>query len=135
MENILAQSWFHIFCVPILFVLIGAVATSLGRRDGDSSPRKNDWAVGTITLLMTLGTIASDLYTYRKDTEKVSDSLGWLIVILLPVLLSIKNDRFTSWEKDSSGSPTNSKHIIWGIILPNLIAVFFFALYRYSTGK
>ena len=84
---------------------------------------------------MTLGTIASDLYTYRKDTEKVSESLGWLIGILCIVLLSINHDRYDSWEKDSSGSPTNSKHIIWGIILPNLIAVFLFGLYRYSTGK
>ncbi len=134
MQTVLSNPWFHIVVVPIAFVLVGASASSLGRRDGDTSPQRNNWAVGTTLLLMTIGTIAADLHTYSKDQKIVNTLTGWLIGLMFVTFMSINHDRYTSWQRDGQGSRTDGKHIFWGVILPNTIAAGLYGLYRYSLG-
>jgi hypothetical protein len=55
MGNIVASAGFQVAAVPLVLMLVGVFAKRLGRRDGDESPRRNDWAVGTTVLLMLLG--------------------------------------------------------------------------------
>ncbi len=127
MKQILSNPAFHIFGVPIIFVIIGALANRLGRRDGDTSPLKNLWAVGTIVFLMSLGSVAADIRS-APATDLLS-YLGWIIVFIVLVLVSVDHDRYGSWVR-TNGEPTDEKHTFWGIILPNLLSVSIFAVYR-----
>lgn len=47
--------------IPIILLIIGILAKSLSRRDGDESSKWNDWAVGTTTLLMMFSVLLNDI--------------------------------------------------------------------------
>ena len=132
MEKVLSSSAFHIVGVPLVFVLIGVFANRLGRHDGDTSPTENDWAVGTTTLLTALGVIAADLSAV--NTAKLLAVGGWFIGVLFALFISIDNDRFRSWKRDATGTPLSpgQKHILRGVILPNIFSCVIFIAYQYS---
>ncbi|HEY3138589.1 MAG TPA: hypothetical protein VGL29_21370, partial [Blastocatellia bacterium] len=87
-EKILASWWVQIGGIPLLLMLVGVFAKRLGRRDGDDSPRINDWAVGTTILLMVLGAALVDLRNVGGASD-LGGRLGWLVGILLTVFVSI----------------------------------------------
>lgn len=129
MGNFLASAWVQVGGVPILLLLVGVMARRLGRRDGDSSPRINDWAVGTTLLLMVLGTIIGDL---RTTPTKTSALLGWLIGILFTTFLSLDHDRYRSWIRDTNGLPTTDKRLFLGVIVPDMLCLIIFGAYQAS---
>ena len=131
MQHILAVPLFHIIGVPLIFVFIGVFANRLGRRDNDDAPKLNDWSVGTTTLLTALGVIAADLPT-AKSGGNISSFTGWFVSVLFMLFISIDNDRFRSWQRDSRGLPTHKKHFWWGIVLPVLFSCTIFVAYQYS---
>ena len=127
MGNILASAWFHVAVVPVILMLVGVLAKRLGRRDGDDSPGRNDFAVGTTVLLMVLGTVLGDL---RTAQAQVAELLGWLIGILFTIFLSLDHDRFRSWERDSDGLPTKKKRLIVGVVFPDILCLAVFGFYQ-----
>ncbi len=108
MENIVASAWFQVAVVPLVLTMVGVFAKRLGRRDGDDSPRSNDWAVGTTVLLMLLGTVLGDIRTAQAH---VSELLAWLLGLLFTAFLSLDHDRFRSWKRDQQGLPLKEKRI------------------------
>jgi hypothetical protein len=131
MQQFLSDPITQAIAIPMVFVLIGVLANRLGRRDGDDSPRRNDWAVGTTLLLTTLGVVASDLPTFAQRNDFVT-FFGAFILYLAFVFLSIDNDRYRSWERKSDGQPLTTKHIVWGILLPNVIGLVSFFAYLWT---
>jgi hypothetical protein len=123
MGNIVASAWFHVAVVPLGLLLVGVFAKRLGRRDGDDSPRRNDWAVGTTVLLMLLGTVLGDIRTSQGG--QISESVTWLIGVLFTAFLSIDHDRFRSWKRDHPGNPLRDKRMFIGVItaVPTLLAI------------
>jgi hypothetical protein len=79
MEKIVASAWFQVAIVPLILTTIGVFARRFGRRDGDDSPRSNDWAVGTTVLLMLFGTVLGDI---RTAQAQVSQLLAWLWIMI-----------------------------------------------------
>ena len=130
--DIISSKWFNVICVPVLFVLIGALANALGRRDGDKSPLRNVWAVGTSVILMSFGSVFSDMRL--ANSESLSDYLFWVIAIIILLFISMHQDRYKSWIHDNDGNPTDKKHMFWGVIIPNLVSVSVFYSYRISMG-
>ena len=90
---------FQAIAIPIAFLFIGVYAKRLGRRDGDDSPRINDWAVSTSILLMTLGTVAADLKNVKAAGDVIV-LLLWVIGLLVCLFLSLDYDRYRSWKLD-----------------------------------
>ncbi len=123
----LANPWTQVAAIPLALLLIGMEARRLGRRDGDDSPRKNDWAVGTVLLLMALGTILGDI---RDEQTVILNNLFWLLGILLAAFVSIDHDRSNSWIRDQQGLPTNQKRLFVGIILPDVLCLSVFAAFQ-----
>jgi len=133
------------FGVPLVFTVIGAFASRLGRRDGDNSPRRNHWAVGTSVILMSTATIIASMGASlavggkagagSSHTVAAPSSLPpamdfvWLLGFLVLMWLSVDMDRFSSWVRDDEGKPTGKKSVLRGIVLQNAIAVGAFALY------
>ncbi len=138
MAEFFAQSWVHIYLVPIIFILIGGGFTILGRKDNDPSPILNSWAVCTITLLMTFSTIMADIYSNRSDPNKLLDLTGWIIVTVFLIVLSVIHDRYSSWypqgKQKANGEIVEVKRFWQGIIFPNLASAVFFIIYRSSLG-
>ena len=134
MQQILASKTFHIIGIPLIFIFIGVFINRLGRRDGDNTPKINDWAVGTITLLTALGGIAADLSTQAiaKSEEDILPLVGWFILVFFALIISIDNDRYRSWKRNNRGFSTNRKHILWGVIFPILLSGSIFVAYQYS---
>jgi len=124
----LASPWTQVAAVPLVLLLVGVLARRLGRKDGDKSPRTNDWAVGTILLLMALGTILGDL-TSGKATG-VSYLPYWLLGVILAVFVSIDHDRSKSWVRDHQGLPTDHKRLFVGILVPDVACLAVFAAYQ-----
>jgi hypothetical protein len=110
-----------------MLMMVGVFAKRLGRRDGDNSPRSNDWAVRTTILLMLLGTVLGDLRTAQGRT---SELLGWLIGLLFTAFLSLDHDRFRSWKRNDRGIPLKEKRLFVGVVLPDLLCVGVFCLYQ-----
>lgn len=125
MEKIVASAWFQVAIVPLILTTIGVFARRLGRRDGDDSPRSNDWAVGTTVLLMLFGTVLGDI---RTAQAQVSQLLAWLLGLLFTAFLS--HDRFRSWKRDQQGLPLKEKRLFVGVILPDVLCVGIFCLYQ-----
>lgn len=130
----LANPWFHIVGVPVIFVLIGALVSMLGRKDGDTTPIRNSWAVGTTMILMTIGTVMADLHSNSQNSDVVSGLVTWLVGLMGLVFISITHDRYSSWERNANGKAGEKKHIFWGIIIPTLFAATLYGIYRYSFG-
>ncbi len=120
--------WFQVVGIPIVLMLIGVLATGLGRRDGDDSPRLNDWAVGTTLLLMVLGTILGDIGTAKAQLPVL---VVWLIGVLFTVFLSLTYDRYYSWERDqTTGRPGNRKRLLVGVIVPDILCLLIFGMFQ-----
>jgi len=130
MGKLLSSPSFHIFFVPLLFVLAGALANRLGRRDGDDTPMRNVWAVGTTVLLMTIGTVIADVKNAAQGS--VVNFVGWFIVVFVLMLVSVDNDRYRSWSRDNEKKPTKEKDLVWGIWLPASVSYGTFVAYRLS---
>jgi hypothetical protein len=116
----------QVACIPLLLMLVGVFARRLGRRDGDNSPRRNDWAVGTTVLLMLLGTVVADFRT----AADVSYLLMWLVGVLATAFLSLDHDRYKSWERDSQGLPTAVKRLWVGVVFQNVLCLIVFGTYQ-----
>jgi hypothetical protein len=89
MGNIVASAWFHVAGMPFVLMLVGVFAKRLGRRDGDDSPRRNDWAVGTTVLLMLLGTMTDNASRERNEAARSR----------LEVERSISRLKFVNWVR------------------------------------
>ena len=127
------DSWMPVIGLPICFVLIGVFARKLGKRDGDDSPRINDWAVNTAVLMMTFAKVAGDCVDYHLSVNKKpggENVFWWLFGVLLSIFVSIEHDRFRSWKKDKNGVILKEKRLIIGVIVPDLLAVSIFAAYQ-----
>jgi hypothetical protein len=121
--------------VPVVFLIIGVLARRLGRRDGDDSPRPNDWAAGTSVILMGLGKAMSDLLDIyvRKRGDPANVAL-WIIGLLLAAFISIDRDRYASWVV-KEGKPSRDRRLWGGIVFPNAVALLIFTAYRYMKLK
>ena len=108
-------------------VPISALARRLGRRDGDQSPGRNDWAVSTAVLLMIVGAVLKAFGSGQNV------SVYWFVGGLVLLLLSIDHDRRYSWVRDNNGRPTENKAILLGIVIPVLLALLIFLLYLSET--
>ncbi len=131
--NLTSTQWLQVIILPILFVVIGMLAKRLGRKDGDDSPRINDWAVSTSIILMTFGKIAADLVEFEGKTNpnvQTHNPVWWLFGVLLTIFISIEHDRFRSWKKDENGLITKEKSLFVGIILPNFASIMVFISYH-----
>jgi len=127
-ESIFKSPWFQNLVVPIIFLVIGILANRLGRKDSDKTPLVNLWAAGTTILLMSLVATISDLG--RANVTDITN-LIWIVVFLVMLFISIDFDRYGSWERDEEGLPTDCKHIVRGIVAPNIIGISLFIGYRY----
>jgi hypothetical protein len=131
MFGLTSDQWLQIIVLPIVFVAVGIIAKKLGRRDGDDSPHRNDWAVGTAVILMTFGKIAADLVDIPKgETTAPSQIFWWLFGLFLALFFFINHDRFASWEKDANGLVTKRKRLILGVIIPDSLSLVIFASYQ-----
>jgi hypothetical protein len=113
LHSIIANRDFQVFGVPVIFMSIGIFAKRLGRRDGDSSPQRNDCAVATTVLLMTLGVVVADL---RAPTAVASDLVVWLVGILFVTFISIDHahgNRSPGRAATRSASLSESCSRIW----------------------
>ena len=126
----MASPLFQVLILPIILMLVGVMARRLGRRDNDDSPRRNDWAVGTTVLLMMIGVVLAD---FRAPQADVTSLPSWLGGLLLLTFLSLDHDRYRSWERDPNGHPDKQKRVIFGIVLPDIIALAVFGAYQ--AGK
>ncbi len=129
MGKVVASAWFQVAVVPLMLMMVGVFAKRLGRRDGDNSPRSNDWAVGTTILLMLLGTVLGDLRTAQGRT---SELLAWLIGVLFTAFLSLDHDRFRSWKRNDKGLPQKEKRLFVGVVLPDLLVLGSFVFTRHG---
>lgn len=134
LHAIIANKWTHIIAIPLFLLFIGVLARRLGRRDGDTSPRLNDLAVGTSILLMAFSALITDFR--NVDTPEAStNQLLILIGVMFSTFISIDHDRYKSWERDCEGLPTNKKKLWNGIVLPNLASLLIFVCYQaYKSG-
>jgi hypothetical protein len=131
--------WFQAIVPPLVFLVIGVFANKLGRRDGDDSPRRNDWAVSTTVLLMTFGKVTGDLLVRVGHPELqgrgVGSSVVWMLGIIAAVFISIEHDRYRSWVKDDDGKPTDQKRVLVGVLVPDTVGIIIFAAYQmWSVG-
>jgi hypothetical protein len=104
--KILRSAWFQIAVVPLFLMLIEIFAKRLGRRAGDTSPARNDFAVGTTILLMLFGIAVGDVGRAASDPAELVAFLGFLVVVACVLFVSMEHDRFRSWERDAQGLPT-----------------------------
>jgi hypothetical protein len=133
MANIVASGWFQVGVIPIALMIIGVFANRFGRRDGDDSPRINDWAVNTTILLMVLGTILGDI---GSTLSQLPEQLGWLIGVLFAAFVSLDHDRFRSWERDTAtGLPLKNKRLFVGVIWPDIFSLLIFGLFQAQKVK
>ena|SRR6266540_1389804 len=127
MQGLFSSAWFQVVAVPPILMLVGVFARRLGRRDGDTSPRANDWAVATTVLLMLLGIIFGDL---RDPKAQTTELLGWLIGVLFTGFASLDHDRYRSWERDANNAPTDRKRIWVGVVIPDMLCLVVFGVYQ-----
>ena len=133
MKEILSHPLFRILGIPIILSVIGVLSKSLGRRDGDKNPLRNNWAINTTLLLMALGTVVSDIY--KKTTpDEILDGFSIFLGFVLFLFMSNYYDRFASWVPDEEGNPTVYKHIFRGVILPDIVSLSIFGAYQYWVG-
>ena len=73
--------------VPLAFLIIGVLARRLGRRDGDDTPRRNDWAAATTVLLMGMGKIAGDLLEAASRQADTLNIVLWMLGLLFATFI------------------------------------------------
>ena len=129
MQTYLATDWGKLLVVPLAFLLINVFVRRLGRRDGDKSPRRNDWAVATSVLMMVIATIVRDIQNTQIDP---SGGLTWIVVLLASVFVSTDHDRHRSWiHNPTTGTVTEHKRLWVGIVLPDIVSIVVFVGYLY----
>jgi hypothetical protein len=125
--------------LPVLFLIVGVLARRLGRRDGDDTPRPNDWAAATSVLLMNLGKVSGDLIEAVRKKSSVDDTLNimwWILGLGCMTFFSISRDRYDSWVvADEFDKRRRFKRFWGGIVIPNAIAVLIFGVYQYGKLK
>ena len=107
---------------------ISIFARRLGRRDGDTSPQRNDAAVSTPIVLMVFGSLLKELGT----TQHVS--YLWLVATLILLFASIDHDRRNSWIVEADRITTEKKAVWRGIVIPDLLALTLFFVYLVSES-
>jgi hypothetical protein len=133
------ELWFQAIVPPLIFLVMGVFANKLGRKDGDDSPRRNDWAVSTTVLLMTFGKVTADLLTRATASESQGRGVGgtvvWMLGIIAAVFISMEHDRYRSWVKDSDGKLGKEKRVVVGILVPDIVSIIIFGAYQmWSVG-
>lgn len=119
---------FIIVLIPIIFIFIGVLAARLGRKDGDTSHLGNTYAVGTSVSIMCLSTAIVECFgAGTGDRERF---LYWIIIFFVLTWWSTDRDRYASWERDVNGMPGDKKSLLSGIIIPNLVAIILFSVYK-----
>jgi hypothetical protein len=107
-----------------VFVSYGVLTKLAGRRENDSAPKINEFAISTSISLMTLSKIFTDLFTNGPPSHTFL--LAAAIGILAPLFFAVM-DRYVSWDAPPGGQPT--KKIWLGIVIPNIMAVSVLVLY------
>lgn len=133
MNDPFANAWVQLLGYPVMLTLVGMYTRRLGRREGDRTPRRNDWALGTTLLIMTFGVVVSDIRAAEPGVD-VTPALGWLLMTMLGLFVSVDLDREYSWQRERGGSRTEAKDLLVGIIGPNTIALLLYAAYQYQKG-
>jgi len=130
MTKTLSAPWFQIAVVPLFLMMIGMFARRLARRDGDNSPARNDFAIGTTIILLLFGIAVGDVG--RATPAELAGLLVLLVIIAVVLFASLEHDRYRSWERDNQGLPTNKKGIFLGVVAPNVIGLLLFSWYQYQ---
>jgi hypothetical protein len=131
MRDPFANTWVQLLGYPLMLTLVGMYTRRLGRREGDPTPRRNDWAIGTTLLFMTFGVVVSDIRMAPVAAD-VSPSVGWLLIVLLGLVISLDIDRTHSWGRDAGNRMTDTKRLGIGIIGPNIVALGIYCGYQAS---
>ena len=126
---VIMNPWVQVAAVPLVLMLIGVLARRLGRRDGDDTHRANDWAVGTTLLLMALGTILGDLFNTAQPSAQIV-LIYWLLGVLAAAFVSLNQDRYVSWARDTNGLPMKHKRLFMRIIFPDALCFSIFGAYQ-----
>ncbi|HEY0024477.1 MAG TPA: hypothetical protein VGB24_16300 [Longimicrobium sp.] len=129
MRDPFANAAVQLLGYPLMLTLVGMYTRRLGRRDGDPSPRRNDWAIGTTLLFMTFGVVVSDMRVAPVEAD-VSPGVGWLLIVLLGLVISLDIDRTHSWARDAGNRMTDRKRLGVGIIGPNILALGIYCSYQ-----
>jgi hypothetical protein len=132
MRDPFANAAVQLLGYPLMLTLVGMYTRRLGRREGDPTPRRNDWAIGTTLLFMTFGIVVSDIRLAEAGTD-LSPALGWLQVLVLGLLIYVDIDREHSWER-IGGQKTGTKRLLVGIVLPNTFALAIYTAYQVQKG-
>ena len=132
MRDPFANAAVQLLGYPLMLTLVGMYTRRLGRREGDPTPRRNDWAIGTTLLFMTFGIVVSDIRLAGVGTD-VSPAIGWLLVLVLALLMSVDVDREHSWQRDG-GKRTGTKRLLVGIVLPDTFALVIYTVYQVQKG-
>jgi hypothetical protein len=130
MNALFSGPWFQVGGVPLVIMFVGVFARRLGRRDGDNSPRGNDFAVGTTILLTLLGIVVRDLGAARP--EDLPGLVASLALVVFAIVASLDHDRYRSWVRDRDGLPTPTKRMFWGVVFPDAVALVLFGIYQYQ---
>ncbi len=126
--DIFSRDSFHFIVVPLLFIIVGLTVSVLSKHSKETTHPRNYLAIGTTTLLMTLGLVFGDLYS-NTDENVSGEIVNWILIIIVILLSSASNDRYTSWVLDNNKNPVK-KAIFMGIIFPNLVSVVVLVYYR-----
>ena len=132
MRDPFANAAVQLLGYPVMLTLVGMYTRRLGRREGDPTPRRNDWAIGTTLLFMTFGIVVSDIRLAGAGTDP-SPPLGWLLVLVLALLMSVDVDREHSWQRNG-GEMTGTKGLLVGIVLPDTFALVVYTVYQVQKG-
>ena len=131
MNDPFANAWVQLLGYPLMLTLVGMYTRRLGRREGDRTPRRNDWALGTTLLFMTFGVVVSDIRTTAPGVD-VTPALGWLLMTMLGLFGSVDLDREHSWKRDDRGDKTETKKIGLGILIPDIAALGIYCFYQFN---
>src|SRR5438132_6351514 len=88
--------------VPLGFLIVGVYARRLGRRDGDETPRRNDWAAATSVILMSLGKVSGDLLEASSRGTDTLNIVYWLLGLLIAAFISTRKTHFALSGSDGA---------------------------------
>ncbi|MDJ0822403.1 MAG: hypothetical protein QNJ09_11430 [Paracoccaceae bacterium] len=135
MDNIIFSDGFNAYALPFVFVLLGVLANLLGKPDSQKHVYRNDFAVCSTVLLLSISTVFADAHAFQNSAEATAEAfLSWVLILVFCLMLSLVHDRITSWIDEANGTPTYRKHLLWGIWLPNVVSVVIFMVYKASIG-
>ncbi|HZG44048.1 MAG TPA: hypothetical protein VEY93_13920 [Longimicrobium sp.] len=60
----------------------------------------------------------------------VSPGVGWLLIVLLGLVISLDIDGTQSWARDAGNRMTDTKRLGMGIIGPNILALGIYCSYQ-----